>query len=107
MKKGWIFAIIIAVIILFMVGVVLGVYFYQKEKVQDSNMLSTKLAEKEQTQTENTNNNEVVSTSVAEVKISPNCTIVEKQYFKGCDHLIKNIKEIPEEWINMTEEQIK
>lgn len=107
MRKGWIFAIIIAVVILFMIGVMAGVYFYQKEKVQDSNMLSTKLAEQGQSQIENNVDNEIVSTSATEVKISPNCTIVEKQYFTGCDHLIKNIKEIPEEWINMTEEQIK
>lgn len=106
MRKGWIFAIIFAVIILFMIGAIAGVYFYQREKVQDSNMLTTKLADK-QNQIENSENKEVVSTAASEIKISPNCTIVEKQYFKGCDHLIKNIKEIPEEWINMTEEQVK
>lgn len=107
MRKGWIITIIIAIIILFAIGVIIGIYAYQKDKVHDSNMISRQLAEQEQSQTENSIGNDVVSTSVAEVKLSPNCTIVEKQYFKGCDHIIKNIKEIPEEWTNMTEEEIK
>lgn len=107
MRKGWIITIIIATIILFAIGVIIGIYAYQKDKVHDSNMISRQLAEQEQSQTENSIGNDVVSTSVAEVKLSPNCTIVEKQYFKGCDHIIKNIKEIPEEWTNMTEEEIK
>lgn len=102
MRRSWIIMSAIAIILLFALGVMIGIYFYQKEKTQDSNMVTTKLAEKEQDDIEN----KVVYTSTSEEKISPNCTIVEKQYFKGCDHLIKNIKEIPEEWINMTEEQI-
>ena len=102
MRKSWIIMSAIAIILLFALGAMIGMYFYQKEKTQDSNMITTKLAEKEQDDIEN----KVVYTSTSEEKISPNCTIVEKQYFKGCDHLIKNIKEIPEEWINMTEEQI-
>ena len=102
MRRSWIIMSAIAIILLFALGVMIGIYFYQKEKTQDSNMITTKLAEKEQDDIEN----KVVYTSTSEEKISPNCTIVEKQYFKGCDHLIKNIKEIPEEWINMTEEQI-
>ena len=71
MRKGWIFAIIFAVIILFMIGAIAGVYFYQREKVQDSNMLTTKLADK-QNQIENSENKEVVSTAKSEIKISPN-----------------------------------
>lgn len=102
MRKSWIIMSAIAIILLFALGAMIGMYFYQKEKTQDSNMITTKLAEKEQDDIEN----KVVYTSTSEEKISPNCTIVEKKYFKGCDHLIKSIKEIPEEWINMTEEQI-
>lgn len=108
MRKGCIITIIaVAIIILLAIGVIIGIYAYQKDKVQDSNILSKQLAEQKQGQTKNNMSNDIVSTSIAEVKLSPNCTIVEKQYFKGCDHIIKNIKEIPEEWINMTEEEIK
>lgn len=103
MRTGWKIAIIIGIMLLFLIGVITGVYFYEKDKTKDSNIGTKQLANLEQNQIEN----EVISTSIAETKLSPNCTITEKQYFKGCDHFIKEIKEIPEEWINFTEEQVK
>lgn len=84
-----------------------GIYLYQKEKVQDSNKLTKQLASIEQSKNITESANDMVLVSIEEVKTSPNCTIEEKQYFNGCDHLIKNIKEIPEEWINSTKEQIE
>lgn len=91
--------------ILFFIGVMTGVYFYEKDKSKDSNIGTKQLADLEQNKDQE--ENEAVSTSTSETKLSPNCTITEKQYFKGCDHFIKEIKEIPEEWINWTEEQVK
>lgn len=107
MRKGWIVACVLGIIILFCIGVVAGVYFYEKEKTKDSNMPTRQLASEGKSQSENIIENEVVSTSMQETRASHNCTITEKQYFKGCDHLVKEIKEIPEEWINWTEDQIK
>lgn len=69
-------------------------------------MLTKQLAEKEQSIGETKKKNETVSASVSEEKLSPNCTIVEKQYFNGCDHLIKDIKDIPEGWVNMTKQEL-
>lgn len=105
MRKGWIIVIILGIMILFCIGVMAGVYFYEKEKTKDSNMPTKQLASIEQN--EDKEENETISTSILETKASPNCTVTEKQYFKGCDHLIKEIKEIPKEWINYTEEQVK
>ena len=105
MRKGWIIVTILGIMILFCIGVMAGVYFYEKEKTKDSNMPTKQLASIEQN--EDKEENETISTSTLETKASPNCTVTEKQYFKGCDHLVKEIKEIPEEWINYTEEQVK
>lgn len=107
MRTGWKIAIVFGIMILFFIGVVAGVYFYQKEKTKDSNIGTKQLADLEQQEKNQIENDEAVSTSISETKLSPNCTITEKQYFKGCDHFIKEIKEIPEEWINWTEEQVK
>ncbi|MCI9087612.1 MAG: hypothetical protein HFJ32_03550 [Clostridia bacterium] len=107
MRTGWKIVIAFGIMILFLIGVITGVYFYEKDKTKDSNIGTKQLADLKQNQNENQIENEVVSTSIAETKLSPNCTITEKQYFKGCDHFIKEIKEIPEEWINFTEEQVK
>lgn len=103
MRKGWIIAIVIGCIALFAIGVLIGVYFYKEGQVQDSNVSNRQLAE----ELKSNNENEAISTSAEEEKLSPNCTIIERQYFKGCDHLIKNIKDIPEELINSTKEQVE
>ena len=107
MRTGWKIVMAIGIMLLFLIGVITGVYFYEKDKTKDSNIGTKQLANLEQNQNEKQIENEVISTSIAETKLSPNCTITEKQYFKGCDHFIKEIKEIPEEWINFTEEQVK
>ncbi len=107
MRTGWKIVMAIGIMFLFLIGVITGVYFYEKDKTKDSNIGTKQLANLEQNQNEKQIENEVISTSIAETKLSPNCTITEKQYFKGCDHFIKEIKEIPEEWINFTEEQVK
>ncbi len=107
MRTGWKIAIAFGIMLLFLIGVITGVYFYEKDKTKDSNIGTKQLAHLEQQENENQVENDVVSTSTSETKLSPNCTITEKQYFKGCDHFIKEIKEIPEEWINFTEEQVK
>lgn len=103
MRKGWIIAIVIGCIALFAIGVLIGVYFYKEGQVQDSNVSNRQLAE----ELKSNNENEAISTSAEEEKLSPNCTIIERQYFKGCDHLIKNIKDIPEELINSSKEQVE
>ncbi len=101
MRNSWAILLIIMIILLFALGVMMGIYFYGSDNTEDTNLLNVQLAEESILE-----NDVTVSTSLTEEKVSPNCTIVEKQYFTGCDHLIKDIKEIPEDWINMTEEQI-
>lgn len=101
MRNSWAILLVIMVILLFALGVMMGIYFYGSDNTEDTNLLNVQLAEESISE-----NNVTVSTSLTEEKVSPNCTIVEKQYFTGCDHLIKDIKEIPEDWINMTEEEI-
>ena len=101
MRNSWAILLIIMIILLFALGVMMGIYFYGSDNTEDTNLLNVQLAKESMLE-----NNVTVSTSLTEEKVSPNCTIVEKQYFTGCDHLIKDIKEIPEDWINMTEEQI-
>ena len=101
MRNSWAILLIIMIILLFALGVMMGIYFYGSDNTEDTNLLNVQLAEESILE-----NNVTVSTSLTEEKVSPNCTIVEKQYFTGCDHLIKDIKEIPEDWINMTEEEI-
>lgn len=102
MRKIWIIAL---VILLLIIGIVSGIYFYNNNnKTQDSNTDNKQLA------TDNIENKveeNVISTSATEKRISPNATVLEKQYFTGCDHLIKTVKDIPEELVNKTKEEVQ
>ena len=105
MRKGLIIAIIIA--IFFSIGIGAAVYMFEKNKVKNNTILKGKQLAIEENYKNSASGSEAITTSVKEVKTSPGCTIVEKQYFKGCDHLVKEIRDIPEEWINLNEEEIK
>lgn len=101
-------------IILMIIGVVtavgLGIYAYNVGGISDTNIVNTeRLADIENE--ENNENlvvlNEVVTTSSAEQKISPNAIVIEKKYYKTCDHLIREIVDIPTQLVNQTEEEVK
>lgn len=104
MKKSWIIALFI--IILLGIGSIVGIYAYQRQATKDSNSSQNRqLATQEEEYINHEIAENIVSTSSVEEKISPNCTIIEKQYFTGCDHIIRTIKDVPEEYINATKEK--
>lgn len=104
MRKWWLIAIVI--IILFTVGAVAGFYVYQKNNTQDSNMLEHKqLAVEEKIHNEQLEN--LITTSSSEKIISPNCMLIQKQYFKGCDHIIRNVEDIDEKYINCSQQEFE
>ena len=87
-----------------------GIYAYNKGSISDTNVISDKrLAESSENEIQNINNieNKVVPTSIVNTKISPNAIIIEKRYYKDCDHLIREVVDIPKELINKTEEDVK
>ncbi len=106
MKKG--IVITISIIILLTIGIIFGIFFFRQNKTQDSNMIGDKkLAVQEQETEKSSISNNTISTSSIQLKVSPNCKITEKQYYAGCDHLIKKVKEIPKNWINETQEEFQ
>ena len=106
-KKKW---LIIGVIILGIVlGVVFGIYAYDRGKMSDTNMIDTqKLADVENNKQLNneTNANVAIETSSIDMKVSPNAIIIQKRYYKACDHLIKEVVDIPEDLINKEQEDV-
>lgn len=104
MRKGWIIAII--ALLLLMIGIVVGISVFRMNQTHNNNMLEDKqLAEEQENKEEEINN--VIVTSVIEEKTSPNTTFIQKQYFKGCDHIQKETMEISEEDVNLTQEQMQ
>ena len=105
--KTWIWVgILILGIVL---AIVMAIYTYNRGSISDMNIVNTqKLAETEnQENSYNEMMNEVLETSSTNTNISPNAVVIQKRYYKGCDHLIRETVEIPEELINQDENSLK
>ena len=101
------FFAVLTVITIFLVSFVCGYYIY-KENTKDDipQKLNSKIAEKTGEKTGNTFSPSLM-TSTIERKISPNATLVIKKHYKECGHTTKNYAEIPEEFVNLREEELK
>ncbi len=105
MDRKW---IVIAICFGIVLSVIFGIYAYNNGSVVDTNIIETeKLAT---TNSENDDNtllfNLALETSSLNMNISPNAVIIKKTYYKNCDHLIKEVVNIPDELINKNEEDI-
>ena len=88
----------------------LGIYFGDRGDVVDFNIKNTqKLADTVNSidNIENIQASNTVETSSINMKISPNAVIIKKCYYKKCDHLIKDVIDIPEELVNKTENDVR
>lgn len=101
------FLLTVTVIAIFLVSFICGYYIY-KEHTEDKlpNKLTSKISE---TTGENSGNTFSPSllTSTIEQKISPNATIVIKKHYTNCGHTTKDYAEIPAEFVNLKEEELK
>ena len=96
MRKGWIIALALFLLIM---GVVLGVSVYNKNKTDQINTVQDKKLAEENTAT--------IYTASIEEKVSPNAKILQKVYYTGCDHLLKETKDIPENLVNKNKEEVE
>lgn len=103
MKKTYIFILIaIAVVI---AGVMIGLFIGNNSKTSNLEPeIETKLAENVQNLK---NEIEILTTSNMEIKTSPNCLFVFRTYYKECKHTKVERNEIPEEYVNKTEEDLQ
>lgn len=98
MKKSYMW-IIIGICAIVVLGIIVGI-FVSKNSTKDEQKVETKLVSTEQ----NIQNGiELILTSYAEVKASPNCLFEFKTYYKGCKHTTTKRENIPEELVNKTE----
>jgi len=105
MGKKW---FIILITIGIMLAIVLGIYAYNKGSILDTNMIQDKkLAKEEKEEVELEQLNQAISTLSISENISPNAIIIEKRYYKGCDHLIREVVDIPEKLVNKTKNDVQ
>lgn len=113
MKKSW---IIILIALVIFIGIIIGVYFFNRKKDLDKNIVENEInivsekvtdeciEEYEQIQKQARLDIEVNS---GEEKISPNCLITLKRYYKECEHLINEYMDIPQDLVNKGEEDLQ
>ena len=52
-------------------------------------------------------NEQVEQVSSKEIKVSPKCTILQKRYYKGCNHTLTQYLKLQEEIVNKTKEEVE
>lgn len=103
----WIY--IITGIIIVMVAIFIGSYLFNKEGEIDNKNYNMQIAndiEQENIVEYNTLINDIEVSSIEEEKISPNATLILKKHYEECDHIIKEYIKIPEEYVNLTKEEL-
>jgi len=105
MKKWWIG--ILTVGILFIAGIVIGYTMYSLQNTKQTPMDETRLAEENGGKTENEVQNEMVPVVAQAKKIQPNTTVIVKEYYTKCDHLLQEEQVAKDILVNMTEEELQ
>lgn len=106
MKKIGIFIVGIIIII---IAAFAGVNLYKsKNKVDNSqNNMNTSNETLVNQVNYSVKNDITIHTNAKEEKISPNATLILKRKYSECGHVIKEYKEIPENLVNITKEELK
>ena len=102
--------LILVSIIIIIASIITAVVIYKGKDEEQANV-SIKNIETNTTNTlENnvsTDNQNVVETNVKEVRISPNAFITFKETYEGCGHTKVDFVEVPEDFVNLSEEELK
>lgn len=79
---------------------------------EDDTQIETEVAEEEilddcTDEYEEMEYEDTIRASTQEEKTSPNCSLVTKTYYQKCGHTKNEYRNLPQEFVNLTEEQIK
>jgi len=98
MKKNIILTISLIAIISFFIGL----YLYKIEVVKKNEGIAFRNSIEK-----NEEDKIFIKTEKQENKISVNTKIIQKLYYKSCNHIIKNTKKADENYVNLNEEDFK
>ena len=102
--------LILVSIIIIITSIITAVVIYNGEDEEQAKV-SIKNVEINTTNTLENNvssdNQNVVETNVKEVQISPNAFITFKETYEGCGHTKVDFVEVPEDFVNLSKEELK
>lgn len=104
MKKIFYFCIAV-----FLFGVIIGYLFLNKLSHEDKVSKEMNVSPQEilKTNSVEENSSNTVTVDSQEEKVSPRAVIAINKHYKGCNHTITNLIDVPTEMVNLTEEKIK
>lgn len=105
--KKWIY--IIGIILIIIVAIFVGIYIYGNNNKKETNIgKNDNIENKVENKTEYSVKNDItIETNTKNEKISPNASLVLKKHYIGCNHIIKEYAEIPQEFVNLTKEELQ
>lgn len=107
MNKKWIIGLIIAILLGIICGIATYIFInFDSEKIKGTNITVETEVLAENKETFNNLNVTSIETSTSEDLLSPNAIIIQKEYFKACDHLRREVQDIADDLINGTREDI-
>ena len=91
-------------------GIISAIILYQPETGNNNEILITEIANEEildecTDEYEQMQEQEMIEANAIEEKISPNCFITEKTYYKKCGHTTNKYVELPKELVNQTKKE--
>lgn len=115
MKKSWVIVLIIVIIV---IGVSAGIFIYNNKKgnKQENNIIKNELNEISEKITDDCvgeweeleeQAKKDIETNSSEEKISPNCSLTLKRYYRKCEHTLNEYTDIPEKLVNKTQEDLE
>ena len=105
MRKFWIIMIII--VVLLALGRSIGIYIYNLKNTSNKNSVKAKELADELKKTLVEEEQNTVSTSSKNIKISHNSIVVKNTLYKICNHEIRQTEAIPVELVNKEEKDIQ
>lgn len=106
--KKWIY--IILFVLVFIIAIITGSYLFEINNNKQNNQENKRNEIINNTvikETDNTMINEISVSSIEKEKVSPNAALILKKKYKECGHTIKEYAQIPEEFVNLSQEELE
>jgi len=102
--------IIIGIILTILIIMASYILFFNKEEISneitEDNIYISKIIEDECTE-EYIKTRNATTVSATEEKLASNAILILKKYYRECEHTINEYVELPQELVNMTEEEVQ
>lgn len=103
--KKWIYVIIVVVIII--IAIFVGnMLFKSNDNTNTENQVQNNIKQQDELE-ENIFTNDISVSSIEQEKISPNAVLILKKHYEQCDHTIKEYAKIPEEYVNLNQDELE